>query len=182
MYTAGPSRPRYDAIFAGRLFRLGDISFTYYPRPSNARLARLEAENQELHRQLGAIESRSGDGSEITTANPGRQRQEGQDSPSATTHGISRPESRVASPTNNPQSTVSRIFISPSGESSYHRLTSTLFDDTPTDRHDHTHADLQVPVEHIRKRLMGEAAYQSKSVARGLHFQCLTAVQGSWNP
>lgn len=63
-----------------------------------------------------------------------------------------------------PKSAVSRIFISPTGESSYQGLTSTLFDDTPTDQHGHTRAGPQMPLEHIRKRLMGEAAYQSKSV------------------
>ena len=62
------------------------------------------------------------------------------------------------------RSAVSRIFISPSGESSYHGLTSTLFDDAPMDRHGQTRAaGPQVPVEDIQKRLMGEAAYQRMS-------------------
>lgn len=65
--------------------------------------------------------------------------------------------------TNWSHSAVSRIFISPNGDSSYHGLTSTLFDDAPTDRHGHSRStDPQVPVEHIRKQLMGEAAYQRK--------------------
>jgi hypothetical protein len=61
------------------------------------------------------------------------------------------------------QSAVSRIFISPNGDSSYHGLTSTLFDDAPTDRRGQCRSkDSQIPAEHIRKQLMGEAAYQRK--------------------
>lgn len=60
------------------------------------------------------------------------------------------------------QSAVSRIFISPNGDSSYHGLTSTLFDDAPTDRRGQVRStDQQIPADHISKRLMGEAAYQS---------------------
>lgn len=57
-------------------------------------------------------------------------------------------------------SVVSGIFISASGDSSYHGLTSTLFEG----RQDSAQlADPAVPVEPIRKQLMGEAAYQRGS-------------------
>jgi hypothetical protein len=60
------------------------------------------------------------------------------------------------------QSAVSRIFISPNGDSSYHGLTSTLFDDAPTDRRGQVRpTDQKIPADHVSKRLMGEAAYQS---------------------
>lgn len=98
---------------------------------------------------------------------PDRPRQEAPDPPSAPTpHELPRSEAHVGNTFNYPKSAVSRIFISPTGESSYQGLTSTLFDDTPTDQHGHTRADPQMPLEHIRKRLMGEAAYQSKFVTR----------------
>ncbi|KAJ5882648.1 uncharacterized protein N7529_001320 [Penicillium soppii] len=72
------------------------------------------------------------------------------------------PNSQIA---DRSRSAVSRIFISPNGDSSYHGLTSTLFDDAPTDRLGHPRsADPQVPVEHIRKQLMGESAYQRESL------------------
>lgn len=61
----------------------------------------------------------------------------------------------------NPQSVVSGIFISANGDSSYHGLTSTLFDDSRICRQNQAQvADASVPVEPIRKQLMGEAVYQ----------------------
>jgi len=63
----------------------------------------------------------------------------------------------------NPQSVVSGIFISANGDSSYHGLTSTLFDDSRICRQNQAQvADASVPVEPIRKQLMGEAVYQRK--------------------
>lgn len=63
----------------------------------------------------------------------------------------------------NPQSVVSGIFISANGDSSYHGLTSTLFDDSRICRQNQAQvADASMPVEPIRKQLMGEAVYQRK--------------------
>lgn len=63
----------------------------------------------------------------------------------------------------NPQSVVSGIFISANGDSSYHGLTSTLFDDSRICRQNQTQvADASMPVEPIRKQLMGEAVYQRR--------------------
>jgi hypothetical protein len=56
------------------------------------------------------------------------------------------------------------MFVSANGDSSYHGLTSTLFDDARMSRHSQMQlADYSGPVEPIRKQLMGEAAYQSMS-------------------
>lgn len=82
----------------------------------------------------------------------------------------------------NPQSTVSRIYISANGDSSYHGLTSTLFDDAPTDRRGQTRAiDSHFPAEHVTKQLMGEAAYQrrSTSLLKKVRF-LLTHEKGRW--
>ncbi|KAJ5115378.1 hypothetical protein NUU61_001137 [Penicillium alfredii] len=135
VYTTRSEKPRYDVICPEKRSPL------IVPRPSKARIARLEAENQHLRQRI------SGNGRGLTAASPS-QNDETQESPAKS------PD------TAHPQSAVSRIFISPNGDSSYHGLTSTLFDDAPTDRHGQTRADPQAPVEHIRKRLMGEAAYQ----------------------
>lgn len=63
-----------------------------------------------------------------------------------------------------PQSVVSGIFISANGDSSYHGLTSTLFDGAPVSRHGSAQlANRPGPVEPIQQQLMGEAAYQSES-------------------
>lgn len=114
-------------------------------------------------------------------ASPERPRQEAPDPPSAPTpHELPRPETHVGGALSYPKSAVSRIFISPTGESSYQGLTSTLFDDTPADQHGHTRADPQMPLEHIRKRLMGEAAYQSKSVTTKDIISLSYTHQGSW--
>jgi hypothetical protein len=123
-------------------------------RPTNARLSRLEAENEQLRRHLGRLNAPSEEHRE-SSGSPSHQRR--QTSP--------RPDISNSSSVDRSQSAVSRIFISPNGDSSYHGLTSTLFDDAPTDRHGHPRsADPQVPVEHIRKQLMGESAYQSELV------------------
>ncbi|KAJ5677231.1 uncharacterized protein N7477_002864 [Penicillium maclennaniae] len=127
-------------------------------RPTKARLSQVEAENQQLRRQLrrhfSHIGTQSPDGDDPEGGSPPQLRQETQRS------------SKIDAPVTSAKrshSAVSRIFISPNGESSYHGLTSTLFDDAPTDRHGHPRsADPQVPVEHIRKQLMGEAAYQQQ--------------------
>lgn len=112
-------------------------------RPSRSRISQLEEENQRLRQQL--VSSDTGSNHEERPNLPGTDEE---------------PAKR-----DQPRSTVSRIFISPNGDSSYHGLTSTLFDDTPTDRrglHD-VSADLaSMPVEYISKRLMGEAAYQCR--------------------
>ncbi|CAG8943931.1 unnamed protein product [Penicillium salamii] len=125
------------------------------PRPTNARLSRLEAENQRLRQHLARDpagpenHSPSVDSSYIQSP-PVQSPPQQQKAPA-----------RHQPNTDGSQSAVSRIFISPNGDSSYHGLTSTLFDDAPTDRHGHPRsADPQVPVEHIRKQLMGESAYQ----------------------
>ncbi|KAJ6120456.1 hypothetical protein N7523_004736, partial [Penicillium sp. IBT 18751x] len=128
------------------------------PRPTKARLSQVEAENQQLRRQLrrrfSHIGTQSPDGDDPEEGSPPQLRQETQRS--------SKIDAPVTSAARS-HSAVSRIFISPNGESSYHGLTSTLFDDAPTDRHGHPRsADPQVPVEHIRKQLMGEAAYQQQ--------------------
>lgn len=69
----------------------------------------------------------------------------------------------------NPQSVVSGIFISANGDSSYHGLTSTLFDDSRICRQNQAQvADASMPVEPIRKQLMGEAVYQRKFDASSL--------------
>ncbi|KAJ5627857.1 hypothetical protein N7490_010085 [Penicillium lividum] len=117
-------------------------------RPTKARISRLQAENEELRRQLGNTDTQSEDGGDSVEAGPSQSRQ---------------PQPEISSTipsTDWSHSAVSRIFISPNGDSSYHGLTSTLFDDAPTDRHSRPRLDPQVPVEHIRKQLMGEAAYQ----------------------
>lgn len=59
------------------------------------------------------------------------------------------------------QSAVSRIFISANGDSSYHGVTSTLFDDESTERLiPQIAADPKMPVEWVKKGLMAEAARQ----------------------
>lgn len=64
-----------------------------------------------------------------------------------------------------PQSVVSGIFVSANGDSSYHGLTSTLFDGAPVGRHGSGQlANRAGPVEPIQQQLMGEAAYQSESL------------------
>ncbi|KAG2415382.1 hypothetical protein HFD88_006573 [Aspergillus terreus] len=113
------------------------------PRPSKARIARLVAENERLRQQLG--ERSAGPVPEDT----------GQDPPDHPDRHLQQ-QSECAKNGHSP-SVVSGIFISASGDSSYHGLTSTLFEG----RQDSAQlADLAVPVEPIRKQLMGEAAYQ----------------------
>ncbi|KAJ6109482.1 hypothetical protein N7486_001717 [Penicillium sp. IBT 16267x] len=122
------------------------------PRPTKARLSRLEAENEQLRRQLGRVGTQSEEGGDSPGDSPSQPQQQTEPSPEVP---------NAISSTDWSHSAVSRIFISPNGDSSYHGLTSTLFDDAPTDRHGHPRStDPQVPVEHIRKQLMGEAAYQ----------------------
>lgn len=59
------------------------------------------------------------------------------------------------------RSAVSRIFISANGDSSYHGVTSTLFDDASTDRPAvQVSVDPKMPVEWVKKGLMAEAARQ----------------------
>ncbi|KAJ5757435.1 uncharacterized protein N7511_006129 [Penicillium nucicola] len=128
------------------------ISGPERPRPTNARLSQLEAENEQLRRHLRHVNAHSEDRSEITENSPSQSPQQIQ-------------ESAESLPTdanvNQRQSAVSRIFISPNGDSSYHGLTSTLFNDASTDQHGHPRSiDPHIPVEHIRKQLIGEAAYQ----------------------
>ncbi|KAF7719489.1 Nitrogen assimilation transcription factor [Penicillium ucsense] len=131
-------------------------------KPTKARLARLEVENEQLRRQLGAAETHSPDTSRTPECRQGSLRLESQELLSTTPSGppcdSGQPEARTVE---HSQSAVSRIFISPNGDSSYHGLTSTLFDDAPTDRRGHGRpADQRSPADHVSKRLMGEAAYQ----------------------
>ncbi|CAI7674684.1 unnamed protein product [Penicillium palitans] len=122
------------------------------PRPTKARLSQLEAENEQLRRHLRRIDTRSEERRDVTgdsTSQVQQQIQHLSESPSTDVSADQR------------QSAVSRIFISPNGDSSYHGLTSTLFNDASTDQHGHPRSiDPHVPVEHIRKQLIGEAAYQ----------------------
>ena len=132
-------------------------------RPTKARLSLLEAENQQLRRQLSAVETQSIHESGSPKDSRASSRQETQElsaeAPHESSCGREQPEASVVE---HSQSAVSRIFISPNGDSSYHGLTSTLFDDAPTDRRGQVRStDQQVPPDHVSKRLMGEAAYQS---------------------
>lgn len=121
-------------------------------RPSRSRISHLEGENQRLRQQLAPSDA-------------GSNNEEGQNPP-----GTDQPPGHIAqnqgtAKRDQPRSTVSRIFISPNGDSSYHGLTSTLFDDAPTDRrgvHGVSADRATIPVEYISKRLMGEAAYQRR--------------------
>ena len=120
-------------------------------RPSYSRISHLEEENLQLRRQL------------LSQGGPNASR------PSREFNALSDPD-RLPSEEHHDEgakrdqvrSTVSRIFISPNGDSSYHGLTSTLFDDAPTDRHVVTGiaGDPTIPVEYMSKRLTGEAAIQ----------------------
>lgn len=70
-----------------------------------------------------------------------------------------------------PQSAVSRIFVSANGDSSYHGVTSTLFDDASTDKPSiQVLADPKMPVEWVKKGLMAEAARQREFIG----FACLS--------
>ncbi|RHZ68737.1 hypothetical protein CDV55_107322 [Aspergillus turcosus] len=117
------------------------------PRPSNARIARLLAENEQLRARLGDS------GAGLVREAP---RQDEEVQPSGGVQEQSEVEKR-----GHPQSVVSGMFVSANGDSSYHGLTSTLFDDARTNLHSQMQlADYSGPVEPIRKQLMGEAAYQ----------------------
>ncbi|KAJ5387049.1 hypothetical protein N7509_009590 [Penicillium cosmopolitanum] len=131
------------------------------PRPSKAQLSRLEAENQQLRQQITASELRSESASTPTETRTSDPRPESQE-PQPLGVIPRRPDVGKHTPSVDPaRSTVSRIFISPNGDSSYHGLTSALFDDAPLDRRSQMRSTApQVPVEHIQKRLMGESAYQ----------------------
>jgi hypothetical protein len=140
-------------------------------RPTKARISRLEAENEQLRRHLGSVDAVLDTPSEPAgiSLTPPRQ-------------GPPDVEKTVAdAATDRFQSAVSRIFISPNGDPSYHGLTSTLFDDAPTDRPGHNRSTgPQVPVEHIRKQLMGDAAYQSmEAMSSMMPLSVLTFNQSS---
>ncbi|CEJ56448.1 hypothetical protein PMG11_02654 [Penicillium brasilianum] len=135
---------------------------TVRQRPTKARLSQLEAENQQLRRQLGDVETRSiqASGSPEHSRTPSRQQTQELLAETPGESSCNR-EEQQASTVEPSQSAVSRIFISPNGDSSYHGLTSTLFDDAPTDRRGQMRpTDQQIPADHVSKRLMGEAAYQ----------------------
>jgi len=150
MYLDPRDRGRPSVIHLSTSIQLDSYTQLTNRRPTNARLSRLEAENEQLRQHLGRAHTRAEDQTD-STKSPSHQQQEIQPRPDI-------PNSQSG---DRSQSAVSRIFISPNGDSSYHGLTSTLFDDAPTDQHGHPRsADPQVPVEHIRKQLMGEAAYQ----------------------
>ncbi|OQE10694.1 hypothetical protein PENFLA_c081G09795 [Penicillium flavigenum] len=122
------------------------------PRPTKARLSQLEAENEQLRRHLRRFDARSEEGRDIIGDSTSQAQQQIQHLPESPSTDVSADQRKSA---------VSRIFISPNGDSSYHGLTSTLFNDASTDQHGHPRSiDPHVPVEHIRKQLIGEAAYQ----------------------
>ncbi|KAJ5217515.1 uncharacterized protein N7469_011140 [Penicillium citrinum] len=135
-------------------------------RPTKARISRLEVENEQLRRQLEAMGSQPTAGPDSPTSSiaHGAQATPLQPSPESPISNFNEPsytEKQDETNVDNPQSTVSRIYISANGDSSYHGLTSTLFDDAPTDRRGQTRAiDSHFPAEHVTKQLMGEAAYQ----------------------
>ncbi|KAH8423209.1 uncharacterized protein LDX57_000963 [Aspergillus melleus] len=128
------------------------------PRPSKAHISRLVAENQQLQQRLATIGARTQYGSDSTESSLNQQRPGTQDPSLGTIPSRSTIDEQGASAVGR-RPAVSRIFISPNGDSSYHGLTSTLFDDAPVDRHGGT-TDPQVSETHVKKRLMGEAAYQ----------------------
>ncbi|KAJ5110145.1 hypothetical protein N7532_002790 [Penicillium argentinense] len=131
--------------------------------PTKARISRLEAENERLRQQLKTTESHSISESPGLDSSRDTPRQHAPESPTSTFQEPSDARSRDSAKLNRPQSTVSRIYISANGDSSYHGLTSTLFDDAPTDRRGQMRATGPlIPVEHVKKRLMGEAAYQKQ--------------------
>lgn len=101
-------------------------------------------ENEQLRQRLGDRSAESVQGEQAT---PDRGLHQQSDS----------------SKMDHPQSVVSGIFISANGDSSYHGLTSTLFDGAPIGRQGSQLADPAVPVEPIQQQLMGEAAYQRES-------------------
>ncbi|KAE8154425.1 fungal-specific transcription factor domain-containing protein [Aspergillus avenaceus] len=115
------------------------------PRPSNRRLSRLEEENRQLRQMLQSENCTPSDLRSVTEHSKDEM-----------------PHSSLMESGQTDTTTVSRIFISPSGESSYHGRTSTLFDDTGTDQRELQSivANPEMPVEWIKKGLMGEAAYQ----------------------
>ncbi|OQE14221.1 hypothetical protein PENSTE_c037G00691 [Penicillium steckii] len=135
-------------------------------RPTKARISRLEVENEQLRRQLEAIGSQSTPGSDspsssIAHVTQGTPLQHSPESPISNLNEPSHAGKEEETNVDHAQSTVSRIYISANGDSSYHGLTSTLFDDAPTDRRGQARAiDSHFPAEHVRKQLMGEAAYQ----------------------
>lgn len=114
-------------------------------------------ENEQLRQRLG-----EGSGNAGPVQGGGGEGETGEDEPQGTPDG----DLRQSEPgrLGHPQSVVSDIFISANGDSSYHGLTSTLFDGAPVGRHASAQlTDLAVPVELIQKQLMGEAAYQRES-------------------
>lgn len=113
-------------------------------------MAQLVAENAQLRERLrqrsaGPVQEDTG--------------QEPQGNADADLHQLSEPGQ-----TGHSQSVVSGIFISANGDSSYHGLTSTLFDGARVGQQDPAElADPAIPIEPIRKQLMGEAAFERKS-------------------
>ncbi|KAB8229831.1 uncharacterized protein BDW43DRAFT_302795 [Aspergillus alliaceus] len=129
------------------------------PRPSNRRLSKLEEENHQLRQRLQADGHNLDNEIRALATSPGQKlSRTGVNSP-ATLPAVEEPGQPETT-----HSTVSRIFITPNGESSYHGRTSTLFDDTATDQRvlQSLVADPKKPREWIKKGLMGEAAYQRK--------------------
>ncbi|XHG05639.1 hypothetical protein AWENTII_008855 [Aspergillus wentii] len=127
-------------------------SGTSRPRSTKARVSHLEEENQELRQRLEEIDrndARSESTGDVRPVSPELPRL------SMSTLDAPTDDTRQA----NAHSAVSRILISPNGDSSYHGLTSTLFEDARTDNQT-VPSESQIPVDHIRKQLMGEAAYQ----------------------
>lgn len=134
-------------------------------RPTKARISRLEAENQQLRQRLGTIQRQSTARSVSPGENHNLPQEETEEYPITTLPGPSDVGKRGEPSLNHAQSSVSRIYISANGDSSYHGLTSTLFDDAPTDRRGQMRPNNpQIPLEHVSKRLMGEAAYQSRPI------------------
>ncbi|KAE8351129.1 fungal-specific transcription factor domain-containing protein [Aspergillus coremiiformis] len=125
------------------------------PRPSNRRLSQLEEENRQLRQRLQTERPTSSSELCAPIEPPEHALPQPRTDSSATLPAVEDPGQTASS-------TVSRIFISPDGESSYHGRTSTLFDDTATDQRvlQTLVANPRMPVEWIKKGLMGEAAYQ----------------------
>ncbi|KAI3058746.1 transcriptional regulator family: Fungal Specific TF [Aspergillus niger] len=112
------------------------------PRPSKAWIAHLVTENEQLRQRLGEGSAGPVHGEQATPDGDLHQQSE-------------------STKMDHPQSVVSGIFVSANGDSSYHGLTSTLFDGAPVGGHGSAQlANRAGPVEPIQQQLMGEAAYQ----------------------
>lgn len=158
-YVIGSEKQRYG--LSNHQFPSSAVS--HVKRPTKARISRLLAENQQLHQQLASVEAQSECGSGSAGPSPRQTQPEAHETPFSSVQGRSGIDQDPTS-SGFPRSVVSRILISPNGDSSYHGPTSTLFDDAPMDHNGQSRpTDPQPTIEHTQKRLMGEAAYQRES-------------------